>query len=71
MVRRPKQTLKQQLKNNLGMIVILVIVFGMVVLGIVAENHREANRQAYAKRNNCTWYATGTMYGDDRDFICK
>lgn len=49
----------------------LVIALGMVALGMMVEDRREANRQAYAKVHNCTWHYTGTFYGDNRDSICK
>lgn len=71
MVRRQKQTLKQQLKNNWEVVIMLAVSLVMGVLGIVAENRREANRQTYAKTHNCTWHYTGTFYGDNRDSICK
>lgn len=57
-------------KTKQTLFVILAII--AIIAGFIAiENHREANRAAYAKANNCTWEATGTWYGDDRDFICK
>lgn len=71
MVRHRKQTLKQQLKNNWEVMIMLVIALGMVALGMMVEDRREANRQAYAKAHNCTWHYTGTFYGDNRDSICK
>lgn len=71
MVQSLKQTLKQQLKNNWEVVMMLVIAFGMVALGIMVEDRREANCQAYAKTHNCTWHYTGTFYGDNRDSICK
>lgn len=71
MVRHQKQTLKQQLKNNWKVVIMLVIALGMVALGMMVEDRREANRQAYAKTHNCTWHYTGTFYGNNRDSICK
>lgn len=71
MTQRQKQTLKQQLKNNWEVPVVLAIVFGMIALGIVVEGRREANRQSYAEAHNCTWQYTGTFYGDNRDSVCK
>lgn len=53
-------------KFIIGGITILALA-GLFLIG----QHRQNQRQAYAKANNCTWYATGSMYGDDRDFICK
>lgn len=71
MVRHQKQTRKQQLKNNWKVVIMLVIALGMVALGMMVEDRREANRQTYAKTHNCTWHYTGTFYGDNRDSICK
>ena len=71
MARHQKQTLKQQLKNNWKVLVMLLITFGLVALTVKIEDNREANRLAYAKANNCTWHYTGTFYGDDRDSVCK
>ena len=63
-----KNTTKQTLKNTL-------IVLGIVgaVLGFFAIKNARQDRMmdAYAEANNCTWYATGSAYGDNRDFICK
>lgn len=62
------QAQKQTLKTTaffVGLIVAVMAVF--VIDGIRID----ARMDAYAKENNCTWYATGTWYGDDRDFICK
>lgn len=71
MVQHLKQTLKKQLKNNSEIVALLVMVIGTIALMMAVENHREANRQAYAKAHNCTWHWMGTMYGDNRDYICK
>lgn len=43
-----------------------------VVLAIMlAGRIDKAQMDAYAAANDCTWQATGTLYGDNRDFICK
>lgn len=43
----------------------------LCVAGLIAISHYK-NKQMdnYAKTHSCTWRATGTMYGDDRDFVC-
>ena len=48
---------------------ILMIVF-FAIAGIIGQI-RQHSRDEYALRNNCEWRATGSFYGDDRDFICK
>ena len=49
-----------------GIVAILLLLAGIILVG----NHRNARMERYAKVNNCTWQATGTWYGDNRDFIC-
>lgn len=45
---------------------IIIVVAGL----ILAQIHENRRMERYAKANNCKWYATGSYYGDDRDFIC-
>lgn len=52
-------------------LLLIVGSIAMVVMAIVIDARRNQNMQDYAIANNCTWQATGTAYGDDRDFICK
>ena len=51
-----------------------IIIGGLILLAFVGialiQGHRNRRMKEYAKANNCTWSATGSMYGDDRDFIC-
>ena len=62
----------KNIKNNLKTIATLTIsVIAFIALISAYNAHKEAQMNAYAERNNCTWYATGTFYGDNRDFICK
>lgn len=50
-------------------IVVLTIIVGMSL--VVIMNLKRTNDMAqYAIANDCEWVATGTMYGDDRDFVC-
>ena len=53
----------------------LIIALALVIAGIAicgAVNYKRAtDLQAYAEANNCQWSATGTMYGDNRDYICR
>lgn len=50
---------------------IVGMAFIIGVLLVVIVNQRRANNMAnYAIANDCEWVATGSMYGDDRDFIC-
>ena len=50
----------------IGVIAILLLLAGIILV----SNHRNTRMERYAKANNCTWSATGSMYGDNRDFIC-
>lgn len=58
----------EKIKNYL-----IAILAGLVVilLGAVIGLKRTISRQEYAIANNCQWTWQGTMYGDDRDYICK
>ena len=51
-----------------------IIIGGLILLAFAGialiQDHRNRRMKEYAKVNNCTWHATGSMYGDDRDFIC-
>lgn len=51
----------------------LLIVLALAVIAICGAVNlkRATDLQAYAENNNCQWQATGTMYGDDRDFVCR
>lgn len=52
-------------------IVISAMAFIIGCLLVVILNQRRANNMAnYAITHNCEWVATGSMYGDDRDFLC-
>lgn len=53
---------------TINVILALVAVFA-VAFGI--GEHRNAQMTAYAAQNNCEWVYQGTMYGDNRDYICK
>lgn len=67
--RRNKNTKKQNQAESriFGIIAISIILFIAFGIGQIRQN----SRNEYALRNNCKWYATGSFYGDDRDFICK
>lgn len=43
----------------------------VLLLGVILNLKRSYDQEIYAIANDCEWSATGTMYGDDRDFICK
>lgn len=59
------------MKNNLKTIGAIVFIITVLLLVVIASGiKQEANMDAYAKANHCTWKATGTMYGDNRDFVC-
>lgn len=55
------------MRKKLTYIAITILVFAVAFLiGTI----REMKMEAYAKDNNCTWQATGTFYGDNRDLVC-
>lgn len=57
------------MKTKNIVIAIMALVIGCLL--VVILNQRRANNMAnYAIANDCKWVATGSMYGDDRDFIC-
>lgn len=59
-------------KNNVKTIAIVTLAsVVLILLGVIVNLKRSYDRKLYAIANNCEWVATGTMYGDDRDFICK
>lgn len=59
------------MKNNLKTIGVIVFIITVLFLVVIASGiKQEANMATYAKSNHCSWKATGTMYGDDHDFVC-
>ena len=67
MYRSVKQT---QPKNNNSVLTIicLLLAFAGVMYGTAQREQLQMER--YAINNNCEWKATGTLYGDNRDYIC-
>jgi len=66
---RTKQ--KPQETNSTLIIILTSITIALFALVYAQGQHAAANMAIYAEQNNCEWSATGTFYGDDRDFICK
>lgn len=62
-----KQT---QPKNNSTLtIACIAVAFVAVMFGL---GQREAAQMArYEQANNCTYHATGSFYGDSRDYVCN
>lgn len=53
-------------------IIIGVLACAVLVLAGVIINFKKTNDlRNYAIANNCTWTYQGTMYGDNRDYVCK
>lgn len=53
-------------------LIIVALSFVIVMLLLVGKNIKsEYDMRLYAIRNNCTWSYQGTMYMDNRDFICR
>lgn len=50
-----------------------ILIVGLVIVAafIGARIKQVADLAEYAKVNGCSWSATGTSYGDDRDWVCK
>ena len=63
-----KETTKQTIKNTL---IIISLLGAVIALFAISNAGQDRMMDAYARANNCTWYATGSAYGDNRDFICK
>ena len=63
-----KTTTKQTLKNTLTVLAIVGAILAFFAIDGARQDHM---MDAYAEANNCTWTATGSAYGDNRDFICK
>ena len=59
------------MRNIKNIIIVVLAVVVIVLAGLVKNVHMENNMIKYAAANNCTWTWQGTMYGDDRDYICK
>jgi len=56
------------MKKVLAFVLVAGVLAGIVV---IQSMHDNSARQAYAEANNCEWSATGSFYGDDRDFVCR
>lgn len=55
--------------KNFAIIVLSAAV--VVLLGVVMNLKRAYSLREYAIANSCEWVYQNTMYGDDRDYICK
>lgn len=55
-------------KNIVIGVLVLIIV---MMLGVIVNLKHTYDLEMYAATHNCEWTATGSFYGDDRDFICK
>lgn len=63
-----KIAIKQTIKNTL---LVLALVGVAIALFALDGARQDSQMGAYAEANNCIWTATGSAYGDNRDFICK
>lgn len=52
-------------------VIAIMVAVAVVMLGVIVNLKRAWDLHEYAMANNCTWTATGTAYGDDRDWVCK
>lgn len=59
----------QQKNNSILTTVCIAIAFVAVMFGI--GQYEDAQMARYAQANNCTWHATGSFYGDSRDYVCN
>lgn len=53
---------------------IIIAILSMAVvltLGALISLKRAYSLREYAIAHDCTWQWQGTMYGDDRDYVCK
>lgn len=66
---RPTKQTQQNNSNSILTIVCIVIAFAAVMFGL--GQREDAQMARYAQQNNCTWHATGSFYGDQRDYVCK
>lgn len=67
MHRSTKQT--QSKNDSILTTACMAIAFVAVMFGM--GQYEDAQMARYAQQNNCTWHATGTFYGDSRDYVCK
>lgn len=49
-----------------GLAFVIVLMFRVGI-----ELKHNYDRELYAIKHNCKWSWEGTMYGDDRDFVCR
>jgi hypothetical protein len=42
-----------------------------IAIMVAVGQHEQAQMAAYEAKNNCTYYATGTITGTDSDYVCK
>lgn len=64
-----KVNIKADKIKNIAIVVLAITVAAL--LGAIVSLKRSADLQNYAVANNCTWTYQGTMYGDNRDYVCK
>lgn len=54
-----------------NIVIAVLIVAVVIMLGVIRSLKQAYSLREYAITNNCTWQWQGTVYGDDRDYVCK
>jgi hypothetical protein len=62
---------KQKQHKDRSLLLLAIFMAAILLAGYHISRRRQANMDAYAKRNHCTWQATGSFYGDNRDQVCN
>lgn len=65
----PQKPLNVNRIKNVAIAILALIV--VLLLGVILNLKRANDLREYALANDCEWVYQNTMYGDDRDFICK
>lgn len=71
LVNLRRKTKMKNIKNIKNILIAILIIVVIALVGVIRSLNTENNMIKYAAANNCTWSWSGTLYGDDRDYICK
>lgn len=54
-----------------NIVIVVLIIAVVIMLGVIRSLKRAYSLREYAIANDCTWQWQGSVYGDDRDYVCK
>ena len=69
-MQKYQQAADRQTRTN-SVIAITCLFITLAAISYATGQQERAKMDTYAITHNCQWEATGTLYGDDRDYTCN